>query len=124
MHENEFEVIFYDKEDGSKPAKDYLLSLDVKMRAKMTRTIELLQRNGNKLREPESKPLGDGIFELRAKVGSNISRVLYFFVIGKKAVLTNGFTKKGNKTPKSELELAKKYRAEYLSREDGKNERI
>jgi len=35
----------------------------------------------NQLREPYSKHLDDGIFELRAKVGSDISRVMYFFVI-------------------------------------------
>jgi len=36
------------------------------MKAKMTRTIYLLQENGYKLREPYTKPLRDGIFELRA----------------------------------------------------------
>lgn len=119
---DEFEIVFYEKQDGSKPARDFLLSLDVKMRAKMVRTIVLLEKNGNRLREPESKSLGDGILELRAKVGSDISRVLYFFVVGKKAVLTNGFIKKGDKTPKSEIELAKKYRAEYLGRKENTNE--
>ena len=38
----EFEIIFYDKEDGTEPAKEFLLSLDIKMRAKMLRTIEML----------------------------------------------------------------------------------
>lgn len=112
----EFEIIFYDKTDGTEPAKDFLLSLDKKMRAKMLRTIKLLQMNGNKLREPESKELDDGIMELRAKVGSDISRVLYFFVVGRKAILTNGFIKKTQKTPKAEIERAKRYRADYLSR--------
>ena len=112
----EFEIIFYDKADGTEPAKDFLLSLDKKIRAKMLRTIKLLQMNGNKLREPESKELDDGIMELRAKVGSDISRVLYFFVVGRKAILTNGFIKKTQKTPKAEIERAKRYRADYLSR--------
>lgn len=112
----EFEIIFYDKADGTEPAKDFLLSLDKKMRAKMLRTIKLLQMNGNKLREPESKELDEGIMELRAKVGSDISRVLYFFVVGRKAILTNGFIKKTQKTPKAEIERAKRYRADYLSR--------
>ena len=112
----EFEIIFYDIADGTEPAKDFLLSLDKKMRAKMLRTIKLLQINGNKLREPESKELDDGIMELRAKVGSDISRVLYFFVVGRKAILTNGFIKKTQKTPKAEIERAKRYRADYLSR--------
>lgn len=118
----EFEIIFYDKEDGTEPAKDFILSLDVKMRAKMLRTVEMLRDNGNKLREPESKALDDGIMELRAKAGSDISRVLYFFVIGRKAVLTNGFIKKTQKTPKSEIELAKRYRDDYLRRKGYKND--
>ena len=63
-----------------------------------------------------SEHLEDGIFELRAKVGSNISRVLYFFIVDGKAILTNGFIKKTQKTPKRELQRAKDYRKEYLSR--------
>ena len=118
----EFEIVFYDKPDGTEPAKEFLLGLDVKMRAKMFRTIEMLKKNGNNLREPESKALGDGIMELRAKVGSDISRVLYFFVVGQKVILTNGFIKKSTKTPKSEIELARKYRAEYLGRKELQND--
>ena len=109
-------VIFFSKKDGSEPAKEFLLSLDIKMRAKMVRTIELLQNNGSLLREPYSKSLGDGIFELRAKVGSDISRVLYFFFIGDKVVLTNGFIKKTQKVPDKEIKKAKKYRKDYVSR--------
>ncbi len=67
---------------------------------------------------PYSDHLVDGIFEIRAKVGSDIARVLYFFVIGKKIVLTNGFIKKTQKTPKNKIELAKKYRNDFLNRED------
>lgn len=68
------------------------------------------------LREPYSKHLEDGIFELRNKVGNDITRVLYFFVIGETIVLTNGFTKKTQKTPKSEIQKAKDYRNEYFNR--------
>lgn len=114
----EFKIIFYDKADGTEPVKDFLDSLDIKMRAKMLRTILILQKNGYELREPYSKLLDDGIFELRAKIGSDISRVLYFFVIGRKIILTNGFIKKTQKTPKEEIEKAKRYRADYLNRKD------
>lgn len=112
-----FEVIFYEKADGTQPAKEFLLSLDKKMRAKMTRTIVMLSENGTDLREPYSKPLKDGIFELRAKVGSDITRVLYFFYVGGRVVLTNGFVKKTQRTPPSELDLAKKYRDDYMNKE-------
>ena len=67
-------------------------------------TLDLLEMNGPLVREPYSKPLENGIFELRIKQGSDSTRVLYFFIIGKKAVLTNGFVKKSQKTPKTEKE--------------------
>ncbi len=118
----QFEIVFYKKEDGREPVKEFFLSTDIKMRAKMLRTIQLLQVNGNDLREPESKHLEDGIFELRAKVGSDISRVLYFFVIGQRIILTNGFIKKKQKTPKAEIERAKRYREDYLRREEHTND--
>ena len=116
----EFEIIFYDRPDGTEPAKEFLESLDIKMRAKMLRTVLLLEENGPELREPYSKALDDGIFELRAKVGSDISRVLYFFMIGKKISLTDGFIKKTQKTPHAEIERAKQYREEYLNRRQRK----
>lgn len=80
--------------------------------------LEFLEENGPALREPFSKPLGDGIFEIRAKQGSNISRVLYFFVIGRKIILTNGFVKKTAKTPPGEIERAKRYRADFQRRKE------
>lgn len=60
-----------------------ILSLDKKMRAKILRIIDILEENGNELREPYSKYLEDGIFEIREKVGNDISRVLYFFIMEK-----------------------------------------
>lgn len=109
-------VEFYDLPSGEEPAKDFILTLEPKMRAKMLWTIQLLQQNGTALRMPYSEALEDGIFELRAKVGSDISRVLYFFFADNKAILTNGFNKKTQKTPEGEKDKARKYRAEYLSR--------
>ena len=113
-----FRVEFYETEDGHQPAREFLLSLDVKMRAKLSDRISLLQDNGPRLREPYSKYLSEGIFELRAKSGTDITRVLYFFYAGRHIVLTNGFVKKSQKTPPGELERAKRYRADYLSRKE------
>ena len=73
------------------------------------------------LREPHSKELEDGIFELRAKVSTNISRVLYFFYFGNQIILTNGFIKKTFKTPDKEIEKAKKYRKDYIQRKESKS---
>lgn len=116
----EFTVTFYEKNDGTQPAVEFLYSLETKMQAKMLRTIKLLQNLGYNLREPYSKALDDGIFELRAQVGNNITRVLYFFFVGQKVVLTNGFIKKTQKTPENEIELAKKYRNDFLKKEEAR----
>ncbi|MFR3552208.1 MAG: type II toxin-antitoxin system RelE/ParE family toxin [Negativibacillus sp.] len=107
-------INFFKKQDGSCPVEEFLDSLDNKMRAKILLAIALLETNGPQLREPYSKPLGDGIFEIRAKQGNNITRTLYFFYDGKQIILTNGFVKKTQKTPSAEIQRAKKYRAEYL----------
>ncbi|MCD8217884.1 MAG: type II toxin-antitoxin system RelE/ParE family toxin [Clostridiales bacterium] len=114
---NNFNVEFYTTNKGNKPAQDFLLSLDIKMRAKLIGLIQILEEKGNLLREPYSKYLDDGIFEIRVKTGSNVARVLYFFYYGKRIILTNGFIKKTQKTPKQELEKARKYRTEFLLRE-------
>ena len=111
-----FEIEFYRLSDGSAPVEDFLDSLTPKMRNKAVRSLELLEEFGNKLREPNSSPIGDGLFELRIKFSSDITRIFYFFYIGKKIVLTNGFIKKTQKTPSSEIELARKYKSDYEGR--------
>lgn len=88
------------------------------MQAKIFKNLELLEIRGNELREPFSKHIEDGIFEIRNKVGNDITRIFYFFVIGQKIILTNGFIKKTQKTPKAEIALAKKYRNDYLNRQE------
>ena len=115
------DVEFYTMANGRKPAKEFLDELAPKMRAKMVRIIQLLETNGPDLRMPYSKYLGNGLYELRAKVGSDISRELYFFFSGQKAVLTNGFIKKTQSTPRIQLELAEKYKRDYEERA-GSNE--
>ncbi len=64
----EFEVIFYEKENGDCPVEEFITSLDVKMRAKMVGLFELLEEKGNQLREPYSKPIDDGILILGVKL--------------------------------------------------------
>ena len=93
-----YEIIFYDTADGKCPVQDFLDSLEPKFLAKTLRTIDLLETNGPLLREPYSKLLENGIFELRTKHGSDINRVFYFFIIGQKIILTNGIIKKTAKT--------------------------
>ncbi|MBQ9627132.1 MAG: type II toxin-antitoxin system RelE/ParE family toxin [Treponema sp.] len=110
-----FEIVFYKKRGGQCPIQEFLDSLDVKMRTKALLMAALLREHGANLRLPYSKQFEDGIFELRAKQGSNITRLLYFFFAGKKAVLTNGFVKKTQKTPRAQIQKAKEYRSDYLA---------
>ena len=106
----DFDIIFYQTADGACPVANYLKSIqDKKLYAKILRDINLLH-------EPYSKSLSHGLFELRTKQGSNISRIIYFFIIGNRIILTNGFIKKTNKTPKKELDKALKYKNDYLNR--------
>lgn len=76
----------------------------------------ILALGGRELREPYVKLLEDGIFEIRAKQGNDISRILYFFEMDRKIILTNGFVKKTQKTPRREIERAKYYREDYIRR--------
>lgn len=111
-----YKIIFYETMNGESQVCDFIYGLNPKMQAKMLRTLDLLESNGPFLCKPYSSPLGDGIFELRVKFGSDICRVLYFFSAGRIVILTNGFVKKKQKTPRWVIELAKKYRDDYERR--------
>ncbi len=56
-----------------------------------------------------------GLFEIRVEVGSDIYRVFSFFDKGKLIVLANGFQKKTQKTPVSEIEMAEKIKKQYFN---------
>ena len=111
-----FQLEFYETEDQKTPVSDFLDSLDAKMSAKMVGLMEVLEEKGNELRMPYSQHLEDGIFELRCKFGSNITRALYFFFSGKRIIVTNGFIKKTQKTPPGEIRIAKERRADWIKR--------
>ncbi len=55
-----------------------------------------------------------GLFEIRVEVGSDIYRVFSFFDKGNLIILINGFQKKTQKTPQSEIELAEKLKKQYF----------
>jgi len=60
----------------------------------------------------------NGIYEIRVEVGNDIFRVFCFFDEGNLIILTNGFQKKTQKTPKKEIELAEKLKKEYYDEKD------
>lgn len=118
-----FEVEFYETADGKTPVEDFLWTLDSKMQAKLVNLMEVLEDKGTSLREPYTKHLDDGIFELRCKLGSNLTRALFFFYIDGKIIVTNGFIKKTQKTPPEEIKLAKARREDYIRRKREENEK-
>jgi len=63
----------------------------------------------------------EGIYEIRVKFGNDIFRILSFFEKGKLIVLANGFQKKTQKTPKSEIEKAERIKTEYFNEKQPQN---
>ncbi len=57
----------------------------------------------------------DGLYEIRIEFESNIYRIFCCFDKGKLVVLFNGFQKKTQKTPKSEIDLALRLKDEYFN---------
>jgi phage-related protein len=55
----------------------------------------------------------EGLYEIRVQQGNDIFRVFCFFDEGRIIVLSNGFQKKTQKTPKNEIEKALKIKKEY-----------
>ena len=115
---NRFKVDFYRKPDGSKPLELFIKTLETKLKAKLISNLNILEEYGKMAREPLSKHLGDGIFELRAIEGTDIVRVLFFFDRDRIIIATNGFVKKQKKTPRSEIALAKERRSDYRKRKE------
>lgn len=61
-----------------------------------------------------------GLYEIRVEVGSDIYRVFSFFDKGQLVILLNGFQKKTQKTPKTEIELAEKLKKQYFDEKNRK----
>jgi len=102
------------------PVLEFIESLPAKHKAKAIREIDLLEQFGINLTYPHtSKIEGEtykGLWELRIKFGSDISRIFYFLYLNNKFVLLHGFVKKSNKTPTKELKLAKQHMQDYINR--------
>ena len=110
-----YTVEFYETQDGECQVWDFLEGLRIKAASnkdariqhkQASLYIELLQQNGTHMNENITKHLEDGIWELRP--GNN--RVFYFFFQDDIFVLLHQFRKKSQKTPKREIEKAKRER--------------
>ena len=95
---------------------EFLDSLPPKMATKALLELKLLSEKGPALREPHSKAVGSGLFELRIKVGSDIGRTFYFFVRGSRIIVTNGFIKKTRRTPRQEFNRARQMMKDWTER--------
>ncbi len=111
-----FEVELYSDVNGKEPVASFIDGLNVKMAAKLVGLLQLLGEKGTELRLPYSEHIRNGIFELRCKQGTDIVRAMYFFYVGKRIVVTNGFVKKTQKIPAKELRLAELRRADWINR--------
>lgn len=89
---------------GNSPVEEFIERLPERDRAKVRAGIAFLGEVGNRAREPLSKGLGKGLFELRVKS----SRIFYCFKRSGVIVLLHAFTKKTQKTPKREMEIARR----------------
>jgi phage-related protein len=118
-----FKIVFYRDRKGYSEVEEFLFSLaeqaesDKNARIQFKQAslyIELLSSHGTRLGTKITKPLEDGIWELRP--GNN--RVLYFYFKDETFVLLHYFRKKTQKTPKKEIEKAKRERNDWIERQE------
>ena len=102
-----FELIFHPS------AVEELYALDPVMQAKLLRGLEKLEREGFRLRYPDSRALSRGLYELRVG-GKDIARTFFAYAAGQRIFILRTFIKKTQKTPLREFEIALK-RLEELS---------
>ncbi|MCG8431881.1 MAG: type II toxin-antitoxin system RelE/ParE family toxin [Candidatus Omnitrophica bacterium] len=108
--------VYFETDSKRRPVQEFIDSLDRRTQRKFFSKVELLEEFGHKLPEPHVKYIGDDIFELRFVGTEGQIRILYFFFHLHKAILTNGFIKKSNKTPKKEKMIAIGRRKYYLEK--------
>jgi phage-related protein len=88
--------------------KESILEMLTKIQARMLWLLDLIEKHGANLGAPHTEAMGDGLFEIRVKAQEGIGRSLYCYMSGKHIVVLNAFVKKSQKTPSSELNLAKR----------------
>ena len=113
----EFTVEFYETDTGKRPVQEFLLKLkatDPDDFAAVVAGLEKL-RYRQYHREPLSKALGDGLFELR-HVGKLNTRVLWFFMKGRRIVAVHGIRSKGQAIAKRDLETARTRMRDWMER--------
>ncbi|WP_269764205.1 type II toxin-antitoxin system RelE/ParE family toxin [Desulfobacula toluolica] len=77
------------------------------MRAFYARTTEKMKIYGPNLGMPFTRPMGQGLFEIRAKGKEGIGRAFFCTIVGYEIVILHEFIKKSNKTPRKEIDIAR-----------------
>lgn len=116
--QEEWEITYYETPTGRSPVREFIDGLPAKAQAKIAWSLDLLARFGVQLGEPYVKPIArrEKLWELRVTISPNIYRLFYFAVSGRKFVLVHAFTKRSQRTPRKELDVAEARRKEYLQR--------
>lgn len=116
----EFTVEFYETEAGDCPVKEFLQDLKGSDRDDFAAVVAGLDklRNRHYHREPLSKSLGGGLFELR-HIGKLNTRILWFFVKGRRIITVHGIRNKGQAIPVRDLETARARMREWAERRGG-----
>jgi phage-related protein len=110
-------VDFYHLPNGSSPVDAFLDSLTGKQAQKVLWVLQLIEEFEAVPRQYFKKLVDrEGLWEVRIQFGSDTFRLLGFFVGGTLLILTNGFSKKTQKTPSQEIALAIRRKNEYLAR--------
>ena len=77
------------------------------IRASYLRIIETMREHGPSLGLPHTRPMGGGLFEIRAKGREGIGRVFYCATVGQRIIVLHACIKKTEQTPAHELEIAR-----------------
>ena len=113
----EFRVEFYETADGGSPVLEFLEELrqsDPPDHAAVLRGLAKLRKRQYH-REPLSKALGGGLFELR-HVGKLNTRVMWFFVRDRRIIAVHGVRNKGQAIPGRDLDTARKRMRDWQER--------
>lgn len=89
-----------------------ILRLPPMLVARFVRYAERMVRFGPDLGMPHTRPLGDGLFELRLKGPGAIARIFYCTRPGRRIVMLHQYIKKTKKTPRKELDIARRRKRE------------
>ena len=66
-------------------------------------------------REPLVKKIDSNLWELQEESGTNTYHIAYFFFTGRRIIFLHGFQKQSQKTPRRELEEARRYYRDFLA---------